>query len=637
MAIDDRQERWNALGPEGQLAWFESNPDQIPANQAVYDRLRLNLSVRSGERMPIRSAMQGLTIGWADEIEARAKSLLSQIGSNEISYEEARDDIRNRLERYRQEYPTEAFTTEILGSFIPTALMLLTGYGAPSAGANLFRMAGVGAIGGGVGGYGYSEQETIGEALPEIGLGGALGGALAPTLGFGGKLLGGLLEHVTSRFGRAGNTAVNREIDRLVNMTGKSREQIVADLMNGSLMAENATLSSAIKSYQASGTAGRELLELTKGRRIETARLAQQDIARGLTGQRDPNVLSIINTNRTQLRKIESDAYTNAQGVIPLVEQEIIDNMQDIMTRNPDIISRLEKTYRADKVLNKTGKFWNELDDGSIEITRTPTIQDAEEMRKALDRLATASYREGDGVFYDIYKGDRDLLRRQLDDLFPDLRSARNISARNFQVKDAYDFGQTILNPSVTEDAVINTMRELADNPQALDALRVGLMGAIKKRQPQTILRKLNDPLDNEYNKFALLFPEDDIDDLLASISRSRDAQELYSIIRSKNITEPLRRETARLNRPPSDAQGIALQVINWMRGNKPELTDSQRRQVINILFQEDPAQLQRMITNRGMASVVEGLIQRSGQASRTAIPLAVGSVSGDIASGLQL
>ena len=61
-----------------------------------------------------RSAAQGITFGTADEIEGFVRSLIG-----EETYKQERDKIRAGLEKFRSDFPVEAYGTEIAAS-IPT-------------------------------------------------------------------------------------------------------------------------------------------------------------------------------------------------------------------------------------------------------------------------------------------------------------------------------------------------------------------------------------------------------------------------------------------------------------------------------------------------------------------------------------
>ena len=86
-----------------------------------------------------RSLGQGLLFGFADEVEAFARSL-----QKDVNYDDALSEIRTELEQFREEAPAAAYGTEILGS-VPS--MFLGGAGLARLG--LTGVTKTGAIGGG--------------------------------------------------------------------------------------------------------------------------------------------------------------------------------------------------------------------------------------------------------------------------------------------------------------------------------------------------------------------------------------------------------------------------------------------------------------------------------------------------------
>lgn len=128
--------------------------------------------VSSGDYL--RAAAQGLTFGFGDELEARAKSLLG--GS---SYEDEVSKIRGEMQEFGKARPVTSTALEIAGS-IPT--MFVPGLGlsraaqAGSRSLQALKAAGAGALGGGI--YGAGTAESI-EDIPESALVGAsVGGVL---------------------------------------------------------------------------------------------------------------------------------------------------------------------------------------------------------------------------------------------------------------------------------------------------------------------------------------------------------------------------------------------------------------------------------------------------------------------------
>ena len=92
-----------------------------------------------------RAGAQGLTFGFADEIEAAVRSAFD----SGKSYAEVVKDVRGQIESFRQRNPAAAYGTEIAGAILPTiAAQFVPGAGqAATAGraTQLMRAAGMGA------------------------------------------------------------------------------------------------------------------------------------------------------------------------------------------------------------------------------------------------------------------------------------------------------------------------------------------------------------------------------------------------------------------------------------------------------------------------------------------------------------
>lgn len=130
-----------------------------------------------------RAALQGLTMGFSDEAEARLRA-----SRGEGSYEDILASLRQAKERFEQKAPIGSTVAEIAGS-IPT--MALGGLGAarmmatiPGAAARMSPLltgatgaATTGAVSGAISGAGQAEP---GERMAGAATGGALGAAMGP-------------------------------------------------------------------------------------------------------------------------------------------------------------------------------------------------------------------------------------------------------------------------------------------------------------------------------------------------------------------------------------------------------------------------------------------------------------------------
>jgi hypothetical protein len=132
-----------------------------------------------------RAVAQGLSFGFADEIEAVFKSI-----GKDKTYKEAVDEVRSKVDKFRKENPALAYGAEIAGS-IPTVFAGGLGLGkvaqggskiaqAITKGSPVAKATKTGAISGGI--YGAGSGEGVeGKAMGAV-AGGALGGVLGGTV-----------------------------------------------------------------------------------------------------------------------------------------------------------------------------------------------------------------------------------------------------------------------------------------------------------------------------------------------------------------------------------------------------------------------------------------------------------------------
>jgi hypothetical protein len=139
----------------------------------------------SGSVNAMRTALQGLTFGFGDELEAGIRAPFS-----DRSYREIRDDVRENLEGFRQDNPYTALGLELAGGFaLPGGALMATGRGGRAAlvGSSVMDTAKTGAkVGAGTGalaGAGAAPEisDIPGSATAGAGVG-AVAGAAAPVV-----------------------------------------------------------------------------------------------------------------------------------------------------------------------------------------------------------------------------------------------------------------------------------------------------------------------------------------------------------------------------------------------------------------------------------------------------------------------
>ncbi len=166
--------------PEEIVAAADKNKNTNPEYaQQLYQLARNKEAAEASASARARTFAQGASFGFADEIEAAARSLF-----DDRDYTDIRDDIRSQNKAYRDANVAEALALETAGAFaIPglgTSFGLARALPAMSKAGRLGTMAGVGSIEGGVAGIGASEADTFGGVMRDAAFPAAAGAVLTP-------------------------------------------------------------------------------------------------------------------------------------------------------------------------------------------------------------------------------------------------------------------------------------------------------------------------------------------------------------------------------------------------------------------------------------------------------------------------
>jgi hypothetical protein len=147
----------------------------------------------SGGAEGARAALQGLTMGFGDEIEAGVRAPFS-----EEDYTEIRNRLRAQQEQFGEDYPKTQMALDVAGGLVVPAFGVAGG--AIKAGKGLLGAtkagAGAGAVAGAVTGAGVApEISDIPEYATKYGIGGGAVGAAAPAvIKLGGRTVGGIVD-----------------------------------------------------------------------------------------------------------------------------------------------------------------------------------------------------------------------------------------------------------------------------------------------------------------------------------------------------------------------------------------------------------------------------------------------------------
>jgi len=546
-----------------------------------------------------RSAAQGLTLGFADELEARAVSLASG-----RPYEEVLDEVREKLAAYREAYPMSSLAYEAGGAMAPTAISLLLSpfTGGASTATTLptwARVLGIGAAEGAAYGFGTGEGglgeriDSAGKGAVTGGIGGVVGGKVAD-FGFG--ALKNLADASRRVVGRRGPSVVENEIQRLVAQTGKTADEVVQDLMDGRILAENRTLAAAIKAMQ-TGPATDVIQDFAKTRPAMQRAKSADELGQALNS-RDPQFPAVQKylDDEDQLQKAISREYKPFRN--KRLDQATFDELKKILERNPQFGTALNELQSV-----KMRKPLYTVGDDGIKFLRRPTVQEAEEVYKVIRDRGVALSADKKGTVAGATKDLAKRLKSKLDTAFPKLADARKMAQAKITNAEAYKAGEDAL----SKGDFYRTMMDLDktyNTPEALDAFKMGFLGAIQtgltKGRQKSLVRKLGDDTLQEGMLLRQLLPDDEeYNKVLKQLQLATESEDVANKILNATITgETLISKAAQnSNITASDFLGIlAGSPDSYFRAvgkfaNKfsRDLTDEENLKIAQILVSEDP------------------------------------------------
>jgi len=556
-----------------------------------------------------RTFAQGASFGFSEEIEAAVRSVLPEsLGGGE--YEQIRNELRKNLRDYKEQNGSESLGIELAGAFIPSILMSLTGIGATGAAANTARILKVAAGESALSAIGTSEANPIsGQSLQDVALGtgtGAIVGTAAEkVMGKAGKLARGLADF-TRRKMKGADSAVQAELLRLVKATGLTVDEVISDVANGRIIADNATLSAAIKGMvNEGGDTAPAILSASGARRESTTAEAKESLNRALAPDiDDPNVLRARQATEAQLKEDRSDAYSKvyAKPESQTVTPEVSDQMLNIAQRSPDMRKELEQIYNAEGIV----PLFKTLPDGSVEFNRMPTLEDAEGMRRVAKETTQSLYTENRGRLAGIVGRQEGGLRESIDSSSPDLGKARAGYAGMKSQNEAFELGQKRALTMDVDELEIIVQKMPAES---LDAFRAGAMQALNNRA-----RRSGTTLENMAKEdvqlgaaLRILLPENQAPQVLGKVGRAAEATSMDKILqpRAQSMTQALQRE-AKLRGSGVGMDDVArglggdpLAVAKLMMNMVPSaegLSDRQMVEVVKMLYSESPELVERAL-----------------------------------------
>jgi hypothetical protein len=333
-----------------------------------------------------QQALQGMTFGFADEIEARLRSL-----AKDTDYEDEIEDVRAEIEAFRKENPGMAFTAEMAGAFLipgfatTKLIQMAPKLGQFDKGQKLFNAmkraivgAGAGTIEGGLYGAGVAEEgERIEGAKEGAFWGSIMGAVLGPTLGWFTDAIAGKL---SSKVGQKGDEMVDVDGNVVIEPAKPSATKEAKDLMIraaqiddvGGLKKLQGTLDEYIKSMPEvlkkmtfaqlypEGGFGQGLAELiakTPGRGMAASRKIYDKMSEELPGRARDLIKKAFGPRVANVDAFKdflwARATKKARPFYNKAEEELVDV--------PDLIAHVKRLMGPDKNPDTVGKIVREV------------------------------------------------------------------------------------------------------------------------------------------------------------------------------------------------------------------------------------------------------------------------------------
>lgn len=585
-----------------------------------------------------RTFAQGLTFGFADEIEAGIRSL----GGRE--YSELVAEVRDALSEYQKDRPMEALGVEIGGAALPALIgSLFTGGGAGVGTAarialkypTIAKVAGVAApktlVGAGATGAAQGALTGVGkgEDLESRLTGGVIGAPAGAILGSGAyaasepikRMTVGIIDAARRKLGDRGAKVVETELQRLAAESGMTVDEIVEGVASGRIMAENKTLFDAVRSYRASGgPAATELGEALRVRPEQTRQEAMSEIQRYLSSVDDPNILRGMQASDVEARALEKAAYEPFKT--QAAPAEVLGDLAEALRRVPSAAKEVEEALLA-----STGQkpFFSVDDSGAVSFSRTPTIQEAEAVRRSLQGTATARYTAKQGVAGEAISDVEGGLRKSLDVASPELAATRAKAGVVRTAREAFADGQKALAKS--PDAIeIEFAKVSQAGPEAVSAYRAGVMQAFRNKMSmgsrKSMMGALADPARKENRILSIVMPEDQLPAIMSQVERAAGSQAAATAISGGSPTKitdaQLARQGMNIGAGEIAETLMSPNPINLMRllgkvasRAAPQLSDAERQRVVQVLISENPDVVRNALNDESGLAMLQSAIER--------------------------
>lgn len=600
---------------------------------------------RSGPSERTRSAMQGVTFGGADEAEAWARSTF--MGED---YDDALADVRGKLEEYRGARPWEALGFEAGGAALPAIIgSVFTGGGSTTAAfptiARLGKMLGIGAAEGAAYGFNTGEGGFANRAsrIPGGAAAGAVGSAVgSAALSGGGAALRSLTDYARRSMGPRAAGVVEREIRKAVEDGGMTMQEAIDGVVNGRILADNRTIATVARGWRAQSAEAADVLDRGVAGRAPAKREELMEYLQSSMGA-EGNALRQFEMDDAAARQAEGGEYNRIFATAGAVDDDTAGQLADAFRRVPGATTELDKLLRA-----RTGEtpFFRKTDDG-IEFDRNPTLEEAEIMRRALDTAASREYRSGAGAVGQAYREVEGGVRQRIDQASPELANVRATWSGLERAREAFDMGRKALSDADRAEIDFEKVSQMGEG--AIKAYRAGVTTALRRKantgSRQSLPRNLASEETKEGRILRMVFPEDDLPEVLRRAQNADDAQFASNQLSAGSgsptaITEGrLAEQGVAIAEGAMDlaggGMGAALRLVGQMvKSTNPQLSPKQAADAARLVVETDPHVVAKALSDRSGIDALYNVVERV-TSSAGRVGTSVGGAQGGLLGSL--
>lgn len=580
------------------------------------------------ETQQLRSALQGTTFKFADEVEAYLRSVGGE------NYDTALKDVRSKLKDYEKSRPVESGLIEA-GASIPisVAMSYLTGGGSTSATTQslfpaLARVAGVGAVQGAATGAGGAQGDAY-ERLVGGTIGAATGGVLAPATYLGMKALGNvildpMIDFTRRTIGGRGAKIVETEVQRIQEQTGLKPDEIVSKIASGEIMAENPNILGIVRAYASGGGDASRTIREAMTRRPEALRnKTVQEISKELSAGTETNVLKKFAQSEAERVTAKNALYNKAYDEGGVITEEMLNSLTDAMQRSPSAYELINKLSQAQL---KTKPFFTMDDAGEVTFIRPPTIRDMEIARRGIKADINRKYTSGEGDIAKELQPYEATLRGLIDRSAPAVGEARSQAASDKVTTRAFNDGKLAFGKS-PDQVQIEFEKLVSASPESVSAYRAGIMAQLRNKMSMggktSMMANLESAEAKEGQILRIIYPQDKVDDILklarvASQSQKASGKVLAgsataeTLMESKNIGMKISPEEV-ASVFSGDAFTTMRVVSKIVQKNAPNLSPEQKQQVARVLVSENPALVSNALRDQSGMAILQQRLQTIG------------------------